>query len=90
VATSLEIDDALHARLETLASQRRQSVDGIMREAIEYYVRRAEARESFIQEAEASWAEYQQTGLHITGQELRDWLNTWGTAGEAEPPECHK
>jgi predicted transcriptional regulator len=90
VVTSLKIDDALHARIEALANQRRQSVDGIMREAIEDYVRRAEARASFIQEAEASWAEYQQTGLHLTGQEVRDWLKTWGTAGETEAPECHE
>lgn len=90
MATSLEIDDALHARIEALASQRRRSVDGIMREALEDYIRRAEARDSFIQEAEESWAEYQDTGLHLTGQEVRDWLKTWGTAGETDAPECHE
>jgi len=90
VATSLEIDDALHARLEALAQQRRRSVDGLMREALEDYVQRAETRESFIQEAEASWAEFQETGLHLTGQEVRDWLKTWGTPGETEAPECHE
>jgi predicted transcriptional regulator len=60
-----------------------------MREAIAQYVEREEARESFKQEALASWAAYQETGRHLTGQETRTWLNTWGTDAEAELPKCH-
>lgn len=40
---------------------------------------REEARESFKQEALASWAAYQETGRHLTAQETRTWLNSWGT-----------
>lgn len=42
------------------------------------------------QEALASWATYQETGRHLTGQEVRTWLNTWGTENESTVPECHK
>ncbi|MDP2699595.1 CopG family ribbon-helix-helix protein [Thalassospira sp.] len=61
-----------------------------MREAIEQYVDREEAREKFQQEALASWATYQETGRHLSGQEVRDWLQGWG--GETAPklPECHE
>jgi len=52
-------------------------------------VEREEARESFKQEATASWAEYQETGVHLTGEEVRSWLKTWGTDEEAGLPECH-
>lgn len=38
-----------------------------------------EARESFKQEVLASWAAYKETGRHLTGQEVRTWLSTWGT-----------
>lgn len=38
-----------------------------------------ESRESFKQEALASWAAYKETGRHLTGQEVRTWLSTWGT-----------
>lgn len=51
---------------------------------------REEARESFKQEALDSWVEYQETGLHLTLQELDDWLNTWGTDVEKEAPICHE
>ena len=89
MATSLKIDDALKNRVQRLASQRRRSAHWIMREAIEQYVEREEARESFRQEALAAWSSYQETGRHLTGGEVRDWLNSWGTDEEKAAPECH-
>jgi predicted transcriptional regulator len=61
-----------------------------MREAITQYVNREEARESLKQEALASWTEFQETGRHLTGKEVRTWLKKWGTEAETELPECHK
>lgn len=90
MATSLKIDDALKGRVKHLANQRRRSSHWIMLEAIQQYVEREEARESFKQEALASWEAYQETGRHLTGQEVRTWLSTWGTENEKAKPECHK
>ncbi len=90
MATSIKIDDALKGRVQHLANLRRRSAHWIMREAIAQYVEREEARESFKQEAMASWADYQETGLHLTGEEVSAWLRTWGTEAETEPPECHE
>jgi predicted transcriptional regulator len=90
MATSLKIDDALKGRVQHLAMQRRRSPHWIMLEAIEQYVEREEAREGFKQEALASWAAYKETGRHLTGQEVRAWLNTWGTDDETAAPGCHK
>ncbi|MBA1264964.1 CopG family ribbon-helix-helix protein [Stutzerimonas sp. NM35] len=89
MATSIKIDDELKSRIQRLAGLRHRSAHWIMREAIEEYVAREEARESFKQEALASWASYQETGRHLTSQEARAWLNTWGTDVETELPECH-
>jgi predicted transcriptional regulator len=90
MATSLKIDDTLKDRVQHLASQRQRSPHWIMLESIKQYVEREEARESFKQEALASWAAYKETGRHLTGQEVRTWLNTWGTNDEGAMPECHK
>jgi len=90
MATSLKIGQDLKNRIQSLAQLRQRSAHWIMHEAIEQYVAREEARESFKQEAMASWTAYQETGLHFTGQEARAWLNTWGTDGETEPPKCHE
>lgn len=89
MATSIKIDDELKGRVQRLAGLRQRSAHWIMREAIAQYVEREEARESFKQEALASWAAYQETGRHLTGQEARAWLNTWGTEAEVELPKCH-
>ncbi len=90
MATSIKIDETLKSRVQRLASVRRRSPHWIMREAIEQYVEREEARESFKQEALASWTAYQETGRHLTGQEVRDWLKSWGTEDEKAAPDCHE
>ena len=90
MATSIKIDEDLKNRVQHLADLRQRSAHWIMREAIAQYVQREEARENFKQEALASWAEYQETGRHLSGQEVRTWLNTWGTATEAGLPDCHE
>ncbi len=89
MATSIEIDDAVKQRVENLANLRQKSADWVVREAIAQYVEREEARQNFKQEALASWADYQATGMHLTGDEVSAWLETWGTEANLEPPECH-
>ena len=89
MATSVKLGDDLKGRIQQLARARDRSPHYLMREAIERYVTQEEARESFRREAEESWRHYQETGLHITGDELFAWLRTWGTDEEGEPPACH-
>lgn len=90
MSTSVKLDDDLKNRIQYLANMRHRSAHWIMREAIRDYVEREEVRESFKQEALASWTAYQETGQHLTGQEVHDWLNSWGTDKETEIPECHE
>ncbi len=90
MATSVKLGVDLKSSIQHLADKRHRSAHWIMREAIRDYVEREEARENFKQEALASWTAYQETGRHLTGQEVRDWLNTWGTDKESEIPPCHE
>lgn len=90
MATSIKIDDELKGRVQHLAGLRQRSPHWIMREAIAQYVEREEARERFMQEALASWTAYQETGRHLTGEEVRTWLKTWGAEAETALPECHE
>jgi len=90
MATSIKISDELKHRVHHLATQQRRSSHWIMHEAIRQYVEREEAQASFQREAEESWAAYQETGLHLTGEEVRDWLRRWGSAEETAVPACHE
>lgn len=90
MATSVKLDEELKERVQELANLRRRSAHWIMREAIQQYVEREEASESFRQEALASWSSYQETGRHLTGQEVREWLNTWSADTDQSVPDCHE
>ena len=90
MATSIKIDEGLKIRIQNLANLRNRSPHWIMREAINEYVNREEAKENFKQEALAAWKTYKETGKHLTGQEARDWLTSWGTDQEKEIPDCHE
>jgi hypothetical protein len=45
-----------------------------MREAIEQYIDREERRERLRQDTLAAWAEYQESGQHVTAAEADAWL----------------
>jgi predicted transcriptional regulator len=90
MATSIKIDDDLKDRIQHLAETRQRSAHWIVREGLKQYVEREEARESFKQEALASWEAYQENGRHLTGAEARSWLLTWGTDTETEAPTCRE
>ncbi len=90
MATSIKLDEDLKNRIQNLANMRHRSAHWIMREAIREYIEREEARESFKQEALESWTAYKETGRHLTHQEVRDWLKTWGTEKETKVPSCHE
>lgn len=89
MATSIKINDELKQRVQSLAQSKDRSAHWVMREAIQEYVEREEARESFKQEALASWEDFQETGRHLTGAEVSDWLDQWGTESESDAPTCH-
>jgi predicted transcriptional regulator len=90
MATSVKIDDNLKQRIQHLAEIRHRSAHWIMHEAIQDYVTREEAKESFKQEAIASWKAYQETGLHLKGSEVQTWLKSWGNNSKKEDPQCHE
>ena len=90
MAISFKLDDNLKGRIKHLANLRHCSAHLIMHEAIKDYVEREESRESFKQEALDSWKSYQETGRHLTGEEVKIWLEGWGTDYEKEIPGCHK
>jgi predicted transcriptional regulator len=87
--TSLKLDVEMKARVQRLAESQRRTSHWIMREAIDEYVSREEKRQSFREDAQASWEHYQRTGLHLTGEEVDAWLAKLEAGEDAELPECH-
>ncbi len=61
-----------------------------MREAIEQYIEREEARERLKQDALAAWSDYQRTGKHVSGKEVDVWLSRLEAGEDADPPSPHE
>jgi predicted transcriptional regulator len=89
MAVSIKLNDEERKRLRALAEAKQRTPHHLMKEAIRQYLGREEARESFRQEAMQSWSEFRETGRHVTGEELTEWLDGWGKAAEPAPPKCH-
>ena len=87
---SVKLDNEIRERIQQLAEIRDRSTHWIMREAIQQYVEREEKREALRRDTLNAWKEYQETGLHATGDEVIAWLETWGDENEQALPVCHK
>ena len=85
----VKIDPLMKQRLQRLAKARHRTPHWFMREAIEQYVTREEKREALHLDVLQAWKEYEETGLHVTGEEAIAWLETWGDEAEKEAPQCH-
>ena len=90
VSVSVKIDLPVRERIKRLAEAKRRSAHWLMREAIRQYVEREEERDAFLRRGEEAWRHYRETGLHVTGQEVADWLSIWADEDEAAPPTCHR
>mgnify|MGYP001552945951 CR=1 FL=1 len=87
--TSLKLDTEIKARVQRLAAARRRTPHWVLREAVEQYVEREEARERLRQDALTAWNHYQETGLHATAGEADAWLAKLEAGKRSAPPKCH-
>jgi len=87
---SVKLDPEERARLSALATARKRSSHYLMREAVREYLTREKLRQDFADEAEKAWADYEQTGLHVTHTEMDAWAKSLGTSRPKRFPKWHK
>ena len=87
--TSLKLDVEIKARIQRIADVRQRSAHGLMREAVEQYVEREEARDALRQDTLKAWGQYEATGLHLTAEEVDAWLARLEAGEDVDPPACH-
>lgn len=76
-------------QLTEIAKYKTRSVHSVVCEAVREYMERERARLDFAQEARNAWEHSQQTGLHVTQDEVDAWLETLYTDNEIHLV-CHK
>lgn len=60
--------------MEHLARDRSRTTHGLMGEAIKQYVEREERRDRFYHDTGNAWTHHEDTGLHLTAEEIDAWL----------------
>lgn len=87
---TVKLDPSDRDRLASLAAMKKRTPHYLMKEAILDYVLREEARQHFINAAEASFKHYKETGLHITLDEFGAWVDAVQTNPDVPITPCHK
>jgi predicted transcriptional regulator len=87
---SIRIRKDQKARLNAIAEAQERTAHSLAVKALGEYIEREEARLDFKRETNAAWEHYQTTGLHVTLQEVGNWMDTLFTDNELPPPVCHK
>ena len=84
--TRLTLDHDTESRLQRLAEARHRPPGQLVREAVEQYVEREEARDACRRDALAAWADYQANGRHVTAALADAWLARLEAGERVEPP----
>ena len=88
--TSVKLKPELKERIDRLAESKDRSAHWIMTRAIEEYIEREEQEAEFTRRSEEALADYKRTGLHLTNEEVIEWMDKI-IAGENPPmPKPHK
>jgi len=86
---SIRLNGDTYKALCALSKERKRTVHWLMTEAIQRYAELESKREAFRKQTLEAWEEYAETGLHVTLDEVTDWVDTWGTEHEKAAPVCH-
>ena len=86
---TVKLDPSARDRLASLAAAKKRTPHYLMREAILEYIQREEARQNFIQAAEASYVHYKETGLHVNFDEFSTWVDDVQRDPSKPIPVCH-
>lgn len=86
---SLVLSAEIERTVQRLAVARQCTAQSIMNEAIRQFAAREEWRDNLWQAGHAAWQEYQETGLHLTMEEMDGWMAKIEAGEDAQLPKCH-
>ena len=82
----VRIDEKLEDRLNALAVKRQRSKSFLAKEALTRYIEEEEQKLRENELTMARWEEYQETGETVDNDDMKAWLDSWGTDQETSCP----
>lgn len=84
--TSVRMPDELLAQLEQAAAKRRRSKGWLINDAVKEYLEREAQETQILEETRQALADVK-AGRVLAGEEVMDWLESWGSDTEKTPPK---
>jgi predicted transcriptional regulator len=83
--TSFRLDEELQKKLESTAARLKRSKGWLINEAVRQYIEREEIITRMLSETQEALADIE-AGRVVSGEEVLNWLKTWGTEAETNAP----
>ena len=79
----------LEKRLARVAERMGKSSTRLLEAALAYFLDQVETEQEINADSEESLRDYEETGLHVTNEEVMDWLERVAKGDDVPPPEPH-
>lgn len=87
---AVEVDDDSLLELTRVAEAEGITQDDAIKHAIRFYLDHGDGYRAMLRDGTNAWAHFKQTGLHVTNDEIGDWIAELDAGNDdAEPPACH-
>ena len=83
--TSFRLDDDLEKKLDVTATKLQRTKGWIINNALRQYIAREERKLQMLEETEEAISDIEARRV-VSGEEVMEWLETWGTAAEGKAP----
>jgi len=83
--TSFRLDDDLQEKLDSTATRLQRSRGWIINNALRQYIEHEEQKQRMLEETEEAIADIK-AGRIVSGEEVMQWLETWGTSADTKAP----
>lgn len=96
---TMRLPSELEARLNHLSNATKRTKTSYVLELLEGQIDALEQKylpnaspelSEEVQEALLAWKGYDDSGLHLTWDETKTWMNSWFSDNELPAPVCHK
>ncbi len=86
---SIRIDTKTKERLSQIANRQKRSSHSNAVEALNFFIVQKEKEYLWNKSCIDSLNNFEETGLHVTQNEVEKWMDSWGTNNELPVPICH-
>jgi len=83
--TSFRLDDDLEKKLDVTATKLQRTKGWIINDALRQYIAREERKLRMLEETEEAISDIEARRV-VSGEEVMEWLEKWGTAAEGKAP----